>query len=543
MNTENLITEPPKRRRSKKEKQFWNCSQCGKEFEQELNKITNAYTKYERCPDCRNIISNYNSVQKQNIILKDKLHPWQKEAFNDIISGKYQCAVIIAGVRAGKDYLTHRAGIYLFNEMLNENRKIYKPELYPSVLWWVVVPTERIGTTVWGELRNILPPEWNPKYNADTKTINTIGGGVIELKTAYDPSSLVGAGVDLITFTEAGRTSKLKEVWENLEGRLISPGRGLAREKLNENLGRGRAIINSSTEDAPDYLEKMFHWGQKGHPNYRYRWISYQMPCTANPEVAELFEEKRQSAFGEITYAEELRRVIGDREFDTRYMAKFQLDYDSVFSDFELNCVTDLTTGKYAVLTPQDRRRTVIENETPKLRNTYRISWDIAVGGNTGDGSNVAVRDNSTTPFNIVRLLQLKNMSYDQQYDTIAKLSAEYNNAPCVFSSTGHTSVVGQLSKRGVREIVVAEQSHRKTDMIHALERAVQNSAFRIINDGSPEVMTLIEEVKDYTYVNGRYGNKSMPHDDWVSALYLMFHDYNKTANNKNMFFGKVKTV
>ncbi len=425
------------------------------------------------------------------------------------------------GNRTGKDRFSIMEGIMYFIECLNENRHIDRPDLVPSVYWWIIAPIDKLSLQVWRELKKYFPKDWVVAVSNDTKTMQTIGGGVIEVRSAYDPESLVGVGLDLVTITEAARISDLGLVWANLEARLSSPGRGRAKDRGNNDYGMGKAIINSSPIGKNEFY-KMWCWGQKSHSEYSSNWVSFTFPWTANPVNEQLAKQIVNTKYGEITYEEDLRRRLTDRVFRQNYLADF-LAYDgTVFKDFEEKCIVNPYSPEMKFNTAQ-RKAYIEEWKKPIPYRQYRISWDIATGS-SGDTPAVIIRDKETN--HIVQILSLYGKNYDQQYDAIAFWSKYYNNAECVYSLTGHTPVLGQLSKRGVPEIPIDEQGGRKKQYVQTLELAVQNKAFKIILDGDEETSTCINQMNDYTEKDGKYSNNEQKHDDYVSALYLNFYDY-----------------
>lgn len=434
--------------------------------------------------------------------------------------GTLSCCNIIAR-NSGKDRYTTMEGILYFIECLNENRHLYRPDLEPSVYWWILAPTEKMAKQNWREIKKYFPKPWVVAVSDSTLTMQTVGGGVIEVRSAYDPESLVGVGLDLVTITEAARIKDMQVVWANLEARLSSPGRGLERDKNGKTYGMGKAIINSSPI-GKNYFYEMWTWGQKGNSNYSSDWISYQLPWTCNPSNKELAETKIKTKYGEITYEQSLRRRLGDRLYRQNYLADFLASDGTVFKDFEEKCVVNVYDSQFNFNSPE-RKRYISEWQKPVPYRNYRASWDVATGS-SHDIPAFLVRDMETN--HIVKIVNLYGKNYDNQYDTIAYWCKYYNNAPCVYSLTGHTAVKGQLSKRGVYEIPTDEQGGRKTQYVQSLVFAVQNEDIKVLYDGTDEANDLIVQMKDYTEENGKFSNKEAEYDDFVSALYLNYYDY-----------------
>jgi hypothetical protein len=411
------------------------------------------------------------------------------------------------------------AGIKYFAECLNENRHIKNPEKVPSVLWWQIAPTEKMAKQNWRELKKYMPKEWIVDCSDSTFTMETICGGVIEVRSAYDPESLVGVALDLVTITEAARIEKLDIVWANLEARLNSPGCGRLKDRNGKSYGYGKAIINSSPV-GKNYFYTMWKFGQKGSDEYSSNWISYKLSWKANPYMEELAQTTVHTKYGEMTYEEDLRRKIGDRLFRQNYEADFLAMDGTVFKMFEENCVESVFNS---TMNESQRNEYIKQWKQAKPYHQYRIGYDPATGSST-DTPAVIVRDMTTNE--ITNVIDMYGKNYDEQWDEIASISRMYNYAPCVWLRTGHTAIENQLAKRGVVEIPLDEQAGKKAGYIQALERAIQNRDLRVLLDGSVTVQTFILQMSDYAEKNGKYANDQQEHDDFVSACYAAYYDY-----------------
>lgn len=447
-------------------------------------------------------------------------------------------AIHNCGNRTGKDRFSNMAGIIYFVECLNENRHIDHPDIVPSVYWWIIAPTETMAMQNWRELKKFFPKDWVVSISNTTMTMQTIGGGMIEVRSAYDPESLVGVGLDLVTITEAARIKDLDVVWANLEARLSSPGRGREKDRRGKSYGVGKAIINSSPI-GKNYFYTMWTWGQPQYDDYSSDWVSFSLPWTVNPANAEKAKEIIHTKYGDITYEESLRRRIGDRMYRQNYLADFLAGSGQVFADFQDKCCEDIYSAKFN-FTELERLKYIQEWQSVKPYRRYRASWDIATGSSE-DSPVLMIRDMEENK--IVKLVDLYGKDYEAQYETISYWCKHYNNAECVFSSTGHTACVGQLLKRGVSEVVVNEGGGNKTTFVINAQCACQNGDIHFLMDGSVEAQRAYAQIVDYTeHQNGKYSNESEPHDDWASALYLNYYDY-QVQEAKPVWIGTFGTV
>ena len=246
------------------------CQRCGNKFEQMFYSAQNRYSNFKLCPSCRRKIAlekqqGTKEVEQTIATLPFKPFPWQKRAGEDFENVRFQ--VIAAANRLGKDRYTVMTGIRYFVECLNENRHVNNPDMVPPVLWWQVAPTEKIAKQNWRELKKYMPKQWIVACSDSAYTMETIGGGIIEVRSAYNSEDLVSVGLDLVTITEAARIKDLDIVWANLEARLNSAGRGREKDRKGKSYGAGKAIINSSPL-GKNYFYKMYLFGKAGSDEY-----------------------------------------------------------------------------------------------------------------------------------------------------------------------------------------------------------------------------------------------------------------------------------
>lgn len=413
------------------------------------------------------------------------------------------------------------AGIKYFVECLNENRQIHNPDIVPAVLWWQIAPTEKMAKQNWRELKQFFPKEWVVAVSDSNYTMETIGGGIIEVRSGYDENSLVGVGLDLVTATEAARFKDLSLAWANLEARLNSPGRGLLKDRQGLAYGQGKAIINSSPLGKNDFYD-LWCRGQENHPDYSSLWWSRQYDWKCNPANLELAKSIVHTKYGDITYEETLRRQLGEKTFRSNYMADFTAEQSNVFSSFEDKCVYNPFNPEYH-FTKAEIEKIIKDWQTPVPGLRYCGGYDPATGSSS-DSPAFIIREKSSN--RVVRIFDLYGKNYDQQFDFIAAMCKRYNYAPIHWLRTGHTAVEGQFAKRGIEEIPIDEQGQKKGFLVQTLELAVQNGDMQVIYDNTPETQTFIYQMNDYSEKNGKYSNDKMPHDDYVSAAYAAFSDY-----------------
>jgi len=476
------------------------CTQCGKPFQQVWRPEYEAYTSFKTCGTCR----MQNARGGINVSAEYAPH-WGQELVH---RSEARFKVINAGNRWGKDRCSIMEGIDYFIQCLNEDRD---STMVPHALWWIIAPIDKLANQNWRELLNYLPKEIVIDISKTTKTIETINGGVIEVHSAYDPEALVGVGLDLVLITEAARIADMEDVWDNVEARLNSPGRGL------EGKG-GRAIINSSPLGT-NFFYKMWKWGQKDTSDWDPDWESWTFSTWDNPYMAVRGEQMTKNG---RTYKENLKKRMSKNKYEQNYEAKFLAKITSVFPNYE----------RVLKKTPSDLvKQDDIDAfwrawEAPEPFETYTIGYDPA---SSGDGKPCIIRNSKGR---VVKVDPMHALGWDPQWDRIAFYSRMYNGAHCNFGQTGVGETIGsQLTKRGVPNTPIPEQGRNKEKLVEDYSIIVEQQWCEI-----PWSQETENQFKDYVMVlrpgqSTQYHNGSdSEFDDIISALYFGFSDFQTPA-------------
>ncbi len=504
------------------------CESCKKEFKQDYHGERNMYSNYKSCLNCRRkkrFKEEKGEIDNKTIISKAQIeyepYDFQVEMHNAFETHRF--LFLCAGNRLGKDFFTVMAGIQYTADILNEKRYMNDPTFIPAYRWWLIAPTEDMAKeTVWLILKQYFPKNWIKKISDAEMTIETYGGGLIECKSAYDPDKLVGVALDLVTITEAARIANLKTVYGHLAARLVSAKRGRSKDRpTGKNFGVGKMIVNSSPIGKGEFYE-LYKYGVPGSETHNPQAISFQFPWTANPDNADYAKMEQKTKYGIRTNEEILIAQIGLKAYQQNYLGMFITAEGAVFGDYFENCLVHLD-GSQLNLSKKEKKEYLKKWQEVIPHRKYRVSWDISMGGSS-DSPVALIRDMEDGK--IVMLIDMTGKGYDQQYDEVAFWCKKYNNAECVYSLTGHTPVKGQLEKRGVWEKPTDEQGGRKQAYVQKLELAVQNGALKVLVDGTEKADTLVRQMNDYSKKGNKYGNLQEKHDDWVSAMYLNFYDY-----------------
>ncbi|MFA5629806.1 MAG: hypothetical protein WC958_06170 [Dehalococcoidales bacterium] len=454
---------------------YWVCQTCGETFEQIWQTKKEMYTEFKNCGKCRR---GY-TTGKVKAEIPYTPHPGQVLVHNSPARFK----LLASGARWGKDRCMVMEFIDKISQMLSEDRG---PNMIPAVHAWIVAPTYLLARQIWRELKAYFPRPWIVNILEGEKIIETVNDGLIEVRSADDPTTLVSVGLDIVLITEAARISKLDEVWANLETRLMSPGRG-------PNGTGGLALINS-TPIGRNYYYQMFKWGQKKDPDYDIDWESWQFPSFSNPYLTA--KDKN--------YLKRMQKRYPERIYNQEILGVFLAEGNSVFPTAD-ECATYIGTGQ------------------PEPGESYVIGYDPA---RSIDNSGVVIRNSKGEA---VRVEQWRGKPWTRQMDDIAILSQLYNHAHVVMDRTGLGETLPEaLAQRGISVDPVYISNLEKEKMVNNLAMLIEQKFVSY-----PKHEVLINELKDYQYVISKTGttrysaSAQSRHDDLVTAAMLAFKDFN----------------
>jgi len=453
------------------------CEVCGEQFEQVWKPKHGCYTQYSRCGKCR----MHNAKGKSIETVQYTPHPGQRL----IHESNARFRVVAAGARWGKDRCMIMEFIQKFALMLSEKER--GSDLVPRVYGWIVAPTYRMARQNWREIKKYFPRRWMAKdpYESD-QVIETLGDGIIEVRSADDPETLVGVGLDIVLITEAARIRDLEHVWANIETRLMSPGRGPGGQG-------GLGLINSSPRGL-NFFYKMYRWGQKDDPEHDPEWESWRFASYDNPYLSKK----------DMEFFERMKKRYPERIYKQEVEGLFLPEGNSVFP------------------TADDPHNFYIGDGEPIPGETYVIGYDPA---RSIDYSGVAIRNSLGE---CVKVYQWSGKPFTAQVEEIVMLSQKYNYAHVVVDKTGLGETLPEaLMQRGVDVEAVHFTRQEKEHLVNHLAMLIEQNAIRYPNNEA-----LIAELKDYEYSLTKtgltkYGNASASgHDDLVTALLLAFKDY-----------------
>ena len=134
----------------------------------------------------------------------------------EILDSPARFKIIAAGRRFGKSYASIAA--------LAQNAR------FPNKKCLYIAPSYRMGKQIiWDDLKAMLrEKKWIKKVNESELTITLINGSQIMIRSADNPDSIRGIGVDFVVIDEAADIPKLNDTWKAVIRPTLSDREGSA---------------------------------------------------------------------------------------------------------------------------------------------------------------------------------------------------------------------------------------------------------------------------------------------------------------------------
>lgn len=349
-----------------------------------------------------------------------------------------------------------------------------------SVNWWIS-PTFVQAKMALDMVKRLLPIGTYHEYVADMRLVilhpDNTERSRIDFKSADNPDSLRGFGVNFFVMDEAARCS-----YESFVSLLTT---------VTQTKGIGYFI---STPKGRNWFYDIYQWGVKqdedGHPLYEEgqdphpEWLSIRMPTWTNPHVS-------------IESIKTMKATLPDDVYTQEVGAEFLIDSAGVFRG-----VSQCISG---------------ELEEPNTRNTYVMGVDLA---RLKDFSVLTVMDRRTK--HVVAWERFNKVSWQVQYRRIIDLAKKYKAIVCMDSTGIGDPIVEAIQGSGVKVFPYKiGGSAAKQQLIDKLRVSIEKQKITF-----PFIPILKRELENYEYnvtPNGviKYSAPSGSFDDSVISLAL----------------------
>lgn len=378
------------------------------------------------------------------------LHPAQREIF--------QSPARFKAVSAGRRFGKTRLGVIMS----------YCKAALGYRTWWVG-PTYPVASIAWRSLRQTARIFAGAEVHESDRRITLNGGGWIQVKSADNPDSLRGEGLDLAIMDEAAYMPEAAWV-ESI------------RPALSDYKGNALFI---STPAGRNWFWRLWQ-GATGID-----WARFQFPTAANPFIA-------------ASEIEAARLSLPERVFQQEYLAKFVEAGAGVFR----------RVLESATAAPQDRA--IAANSATKQREhqyAFGVDW-----GKVNDFTVIAVLD--LTDRAIVALDRFNKIDYTLQRERLRALCERFKPVCIVAESNSMGEpIIEQLQHEGLPVEPFLTSNATKAAAIEAVALGLERDDLRIVKDE-----TLIGELLAYESTRlpsglTRYGAPAGMHDDCVMAV------------------------
>ena len=291
--------------------------------------------------------------------------------------------------------------------------------------WWVS-PSYKTSEVGWRPLRQIARKIPGAEIRLVDRVVNFPGGGFVAVRSADNPDSLRGEGLDFVVMDECAFMQR--EAWTEA-----------IRPALSDRQGK---VLFISTPKGRNWLWEIYQRGVSGEEG----WQSWTFPTSSNPYIA---KEEIEAA----------KRDLPEMIFRQEYLAEFIDDAGGVFRRVQ----------EAAVLEPR-------EYEEGKQ---YIAGVDVAA---SVDFTVVSVLDAESK--DQVYLDRFNRVDYPVLIDRMEAIYHRYHMTSMVVESNSiGRPVIDELVARGLNIIPFTTTSATKQSIIQNLQAAFENGQIRILNN------------------------------------------------------------
>jgi phage FluMu gp28-like protein len=380
-------------------------------------------------------------------------HHYQRE----ILADPSRFKVVACGRRWGKTTL---ALVAVVEEVLRG-----------GFVWWVM-PTYKLSTEVWRDLKTLLKAVTVAKSETERR-IEVIGGGSVSIKSADDPDSLRGVGLNLVVVDEAAFIHR--DAWT-----------AALRPTLSDT---GGSALLLGTPKGRNWYYHAFLRGQSELPG----WRSWQLPTSTSPTVPE--EELIEA-----------RSSLPAQIFAQEYLAEFTEDAGMVFRNVR-NCIYD-------------------SYKDDGGRKVMGADW-----GQSNDFTVLTVMDSNHTVVDIDRFNQI---DYITQRRYLRNMKDRHNvDFILAEDNSMGVPIIEELIREGLPVQAFHTTGDSKHGIIQALQLAFEQEQISIPDN--PLLIAELEAFEAIRLPSGkwRYSAPSGMHDDMVVSLALAY----EASNNSGPLF------
>ena len=335
--------------------------------------------------------------------------------------------------------------------------------------WWVA-PSYKMGRVGWRAICAIATQIPGCTVRIGDQLVTFPGGGTVAIRSADDPDSLRGEGLNLAVLDEC---AFMKEAaWSHA-----------LRPALSDRLG---GAIFISTPKGRNWFWRLFQRGTAEAEQIQ--WASWQIPTSDNPYI-------RQSEI------EDAKGEMADLVYEQEYMARFLDDTMGLFKN-----IMDLAT-----LDELD-----LDEPLPReAEYVFGVDW-----GKLNDFSVVAVGEVHSQ--NIVHIMRMNKITYPEQLRRIRWLAGVFRPQGILVESNAMGEAnMDWLAEEGLPVDGLAMTASSKPRLMNQLQFACDNMQIGFVRD--PVLIAELQAFEMTQTAGGTIRYEAPPgmHDDCVIATAL----------------------
>ena len=335
--------------------------------------------------------------------------------------------------------------------------------------WWVS-PSYKTSEVGWRPLRRMGTAIPGAEIRKVDRQVNLPGGGSVTIRSADNPDSLRGEGLDFVVLDECAFMQET--AWTEA-----------LRPALSDRLG-GALFI--STPKGHNWFWRLW---QRGADEQESESQSWTFPTKDNPYIDP----------GEV---DEAQRTLPERIFQQEYLAMFVDDAGGIFRRvMECATATELLTAK--------------KDKDGKVIRQYIAGVDVA----------------TLVDFTVVSVFDVKSQEqvYLDRFNRVdysileERLEAVYRRfdlqSMIIEANSIGQSVIDEMVKRGLAIIPFTTTNATKMAAIQSLQAAFEHGSIKILSD--PVQISELQAYEGVRTPNGswKYSAPSGMHDDTVMAM------------------------
>lgn len=332
--------------------------------------------------------------------------------------------------------------------------------------WWVS-PSYKTSEVGWRPLRQLARKIPGAEIRLADRQVNFPGGGFVAVRSADNPDSLRGEGLDFVVMDECAFMQK--EAWTEA-----------MRPALSDRQGKALFI---STPKGQNWFWEVYQNGLRNEPG----WASFTYPTVNNPYIEPSEVDAARRDLPEIIYRQE-------------YLAEFINSDGGVFRRVQ-------------------EAATLWETE-PDNKRTYIAGVDVA---SSVDFTVVSIID--TESKDMVYMDRFNRVDYPVLIDRLAAIHDRWHLTNMVIEANSiGRPVLDHMAQRGLAVTPFTTTSATKQTIIQGLQSAFEHGNIRILNDPVLVGELLSFESKRAPSGSFQYSAPDGMHDDCVMSLAIAWH-------------------